>query len=144
MISEENMKVHFNKTLGITIIVLGVLDILMILVLALMGARISMGGIFILLAVVLGILFLTRPYFIVEEGTLEVRALIGPASTIYKFKKPQDFSVEKYKVFLTAAAHDRQQLPVFGWLAHGKDWKAFARWTETGEWPPEPKKKKNK
>jgi hypothetical protein len=133
------MKIHFNKALGTAIIVIGVLDILMILVFALLGARISMGGLFILLAVVLGILFLTRPYFVIDGKTLEVRALIGPAATTFKFTQPQDFSVEKYKVFLTAG-RERQLLPIFGWLAYGREWKAFVRWTQTGKWPEAGKK----
>jgi hypothetical protein len=77
-----------------------------------------------------GVALLRRPYLIVSEDALIVRALIGPSQQTYRLDAADAVEFEGKRVVLV---HEGDRRPVRGvrrWLADKHDWAAFRAWGE--------------
>jgi hypothetical protein len=77
-----------------------------------------------------GIAVLTRPYLIIDENAVVVKALIGPAQETYSVGAADMIEFDGTRVFLVNASGRRRLRGVTGWLANGRDWAAFRAWAE--------------
>lgn len=77
-----------------------------------------------------GIAVLTRPYLIIDENAVVVKALIGPAQETYRLEAPDSIEFDGTRVVLVNASERRRLRGVTGWLAYRRDWAAFQAWAE--------------
>ena len=88
-----------------------------------------------------GVAFLTRPYLIVDDDVLIVKALIGSAQEVYRLERADAIEFDGKRVFLTHESVRRRLRGVTGWLANGRDWAAFRAWGERRGRSPENSRK---
>src|SRR5687768_8352373 len=118
------MNIRYNRKVSIAFIVLGVVLACLYLVIVLSGGK---AGVLLTLAVVIiffGLIFLNGTYFILNENSLVLKALIGPASITYRFDSFKDFSIENNSLFLNQNGK-RQKINISVWLVDEKGWQAF-------------------
>jgi hypothetical protein len=77
-----------------------------------------------------GIAVLTRPYVIVGDDTVIVKALIGSAQDTYRLSPADLLELDGKRVFLVNESGRRRLRGVTGWLANRHDWAAFRAWAE--------------
>jgi hypothetical protein len=77
-----------------------------------------------------GIAVLTRPYLIIDENAVVVKALIGPAQETHSLNAADIIEFDGARVVLVNASGRRRLRGVTGWLAHRHDWAAFRAWAE--------------
>lgn len=119
------MKIHYKKTTGVLYIVIGIIFACLYLMFALANGK---GNITLLivgvLGILFGILFLTRTYFIVNDGSLVLNALLGPAKTTYSFRSLKELELEKNRIFLIQNGK-RKKLGISARMADKNEWEAF-------------------
>ncbi len=89
----------------------------------------ALGGVFWLF-LLLGILFLTRPYVEINRSNVFITPLLGLGTKTYPVQSAKDFSVDGKNVFVTSGGV-RQRLPVSSWLVDLGGWISFLKWIET-------------
>jgi hypothetical protein len=114
------MKVRYNVTVGVVFIVLGAVCSFLGLWLLLLG-EFNPAVVVGLLPALMGILYLVRPYFLVDRGVVTVPALIGPAKRQFPFAR---LEVDGGKVVAVTSEGTRKKVPVARWMAHPADWRA--------------------
>lgn len=114
------MKVRYNPFVGVVALVLGAACVFMGLWLLLLGAF-SPAVVIGFVPMVVGALYLARPYFWVHQKYVEVPALIGQARREFPFTT---LEVDGGKVFAVGTDGTRKRVPVARWVAHSGDWKA--------------------
>jgi hypothetical protein len=117
------MKVRYNPVIGIVVLVVGAASEFLGLWLYLLGqfnTSVVVGAILLLL----GILYLVRPYFWVYPTTVEVTALVGPVRRKFPF---ETLRVEGNRMFADADTGVSKKVPVTRWMAHSADWTAVTR-----------------
>jgi len=77
-----------------------------------------------------GIAVLARPYLIVDENAVVVKALIGPAQVTYGLGAADIIEFDGRRVFLVNQSGRRRLRGVTGWLANRHDWATFRAWAE--------------
>jgi hypothetical protein len=119
------MKVGYKKAMGIIYIIIGVVFSCLYLLIAAGGGK---GGITLLTAafclIMFGILFLRRTYFTINDDSLVLEAILGPAKTTYKFETIKQIEIDKNKVYLSRNGK-RQLIQISQWMAEKSDWEAF-------------------
>lgn len=121
------MRVRFSRAAG-TACVMGAA---IFGLLALLSERASFVGAMAPLAFLgFGIAILTRPYLIVAENSVVVRALIGSAQEAYGLTAADVIEFDGKRVFLVNENGRRRLRGITGWLANGRDWAAFRAWAE--------------
>jgi hypothetical protein len=71
----------------------------------------------------LGVLFLQRTYFTVNDDSLVFQALLGPTKRTYKFSSLKELEIENDNIFVTVNGKRRKLIS--GWWVENSDWKAF-------------------
>ncbi len=117
------MSVGYNRIVAITLIVLGGLDALLGLWLSLLGSF-SYSLIIGIVILWLGVLYLRRPYFVVEKNQVVMPALLGPRQRTYFFKTPADLKLEDNKLFVRADSQWKR-VPVYRWMSDPTGWKVL-------------------
>jgi hypothetical protein len=120
------MRVRYNKRVGIVCLVAAIV----LGTLATVSDDLSFVG--VLTPVVLlgfGVAFLTRPYLLVDDRALIVRALIGTAQETYRLEPADAVEFDGKRVFLVRQS-ERRKIPVTRWMADKRDWAAFRAWGE--------------
>ncbi len=121
------MNIRYRKTMGIIYILVGILFACMYFVIALGGGKASVTPlVFAFLAILFGILFLTRTYFVLNEDGLVLYAILGPAKTVYKIQSLKDIEIENKTVYVTQEGK-RTKIPIAVWMVEKKDWQAFVQ-----------------
>jgi len=121
------MRVRHSRLLGIACVMGAVLFGL----LALLSDRVSFVGAMAPVAFLgFGIAVLTRPYLIIDENAVVVKALIGPAKETYGLDAADSIEFDGTRVVLVNASGRRRLRGVTGWLANRHDWAAFRAWAE--------------
>lgn len=125
------MKVRYNTAVGISFVVLGAVCTVLGLWLAMLG-EFNPSVLIGLLVLLLGILYLVRPYFWVHSKSVEVGAVIGPMKREYEF---QTLELSGGKVVAVRADGTRKKVPVTRWMSNTSDWDAVmsARTTPAGQ-----------
>ena len=114
------MKVRYNPVLGVVALVLG--GVCLFLGLWLMALGEFSPAIFPGLVVSLfGVMYLVRPYFLVNPKSVELAALIGPMKRTFPF---QTLEVDGGKLVAISQDGSRKKVPVARWMAHSGDWAA--------------------
>jgi len=121
------MRVRHSRLIGIACIIAAVVFGL----LALLSDRVSLVGAMTPVALLgFGIAVLTRPYVIVDDDTVIVKALIGSAQETYRLSPADLLELDGTRVFLITKSGRRRLRGVMGWLANRHDWAAFRAWAE--------------
>ncbi|GAA4004026.1 hypothetical protein GCM10022247_26240 [Allokutzneria multivorans] len=113
------MRVRYNPFAGTVLVVLGVLCLFLGGWLTLLGEftpTLIVGAI----TTLVGVLQLTRPYFVVTPTSIVVPSLIGPLKREIPYGR---LVFEDGKLFAVGVDGDRKRLPVSRWLANATDWK---------------------
>ncbi|WP_020672355.1 hypothetical protein [Amycolatopsis nigrescens] len=114
------MKVRYNPVVGVALLVIGAVCEFLGVWLYLLGefSPVVLTG---LMPMLIGILYLVRPYFWVSPAAVEVTALVGTMRREYPFQ-----ALEAEGGRLVAVDHEgaRKKVPVARWLAHSEDWAA--------------------
>jgi hypothetical protein len=76
------------------------------------------------IGILLGALFFTRTYCVLNEDSLVVNAILGPGKTIYEFESLKELVVEDNKIFLVQNGN-RQKINISVWMIEKKDWLAL-------------------
>jgi hypothetical protein len=106
---------------GIVFIVLGAVCSFLGLWLLLLG-EFNPAVVVGLLPVVFGIMYLVRPYFLVEPGMVTVPAVLGPVKRQFPYAH---LEFDGGKVVAVKPDGTRKKLPVARWMAHPADWRAM-------------------
>jgi hypothetical protein len=77
-----------------------------------------------------GIAILTRPYVVIDEDTVIVKALIGSTQETYRLSPADRLEFDGKRAFLINKNGRRRLRGVTGWLANSRDWAAFRAWAE--------------
>lgn len=116
----EPMKVRYNAAVGIVMLVLGATCSFLGLWLYLLG-EFSPAVIVGLVPMVIGILYLVRPYFWVYSTLVRVPALYGPVKREFPH---QYLEADGNRLYAVTGDGTRKKVPVARWLANSADWAA--------------------
>lgn len=117
----QTIEVRYSKAVGAVLVTAGVVLLILVLVLLAMGARATSGIVVGPVVILMGIGYLVRPYFLLEEGRLTVPALIGPFRRRYTFDSGEKLVHENGRLYL-CEGDLREPLPVRRLLANRDDW----------------------
>jgi len=121
------MRVRHSRLIGIAWVMAAVV----FGVLAFLSDNVSFVGAMTPVAfLAFGIAILTRPYVIIDENAMTVKALIGPAQQTYDLNVADAIEFDGKRVFLVNDSGRRRLRGVTGWLANSRDWAAFRVWAE--------------
>jgi hypothetical protein len=121
------MRVRFSRLAGAACIVAAAAFGL----LALLSDGVSFAGAMTPVAFLgFGIAVLTRPYLIVDDDGVSVKALIGSARETFRLGPADFLEFDGKRVFLVNASERRRLRGVSGWLANSHDWVAFRAWAK--------------
>ena len=121
------MRVRHSRLLGIACIIAAVVFGL----LALFSDSVSFVGASAPVAFLgFGIAVLTRPYLIVDDDGVSVKALIGSARETFRLGPADFLEFDGKRVFLVNASERQRLRGVSGWLANRHDWVAFRAWAK--------------
>jgi hypothetical protein len=114
------MQVRYNKSLGIGTIVFGVVLICLGL---LTGGNGGVNMPFIIggLEIWLGILYLRKPYFFIDDNKIELYAIAGNLLTTYKFQSLKEIEIDNKTMFLNQNGK-RQKIKISSWMIDKNDW----------------------
>ena len=114
------MKVRFNPVVAIVMLVVGALCVFLGLWLFLLG-EFSPALIAGLMPMLIGILYLVRPYFWVYSTLVRVPALIGPVKREFPL---QYLEANGNRLYAVTGDGTRKKVPVARWIANSSDWAA--------------------
>lgn len=114
------MKVRYHASVGIVLVVLGALCTLLGMWLFLLG-DVGPAPLVGLVSVLMGVLFLVRPYFWVYSNLVVVPAVIGPVKRQFPYRHLEATGNRLYAVRDDGT---RKRLPVARWMANSADWAA--------------------
>ena len=121
------MRVRFSRAAGVACVTGATVFCL----LGILSSHVSFVGVMApVVFLAFGIAVLTRPYLIIDENAVVVRALIGPAQEAYNVGAADIIEFNGTRVFLINASGRRPLRGVMRWLAHRRDWAAFRAWAE--------------
>ena len=116
------MKMRYKRSVGILAILIGVLEAGVYLLMGIGSSSINLlvPG---FIAILLGVLFLQRTYFIVNDDSLVFHALLGPTKRTYKFSSLKELEIENDNIFVTV--NGKRQKLISGWWVENSDCQAF-------------------
>ena len=116
------VRVGYNKVLGGILLVLALLC-LVAGALARMTPTIFIGA----LNTLLGVLYLTRPYFVVGPNAIELKNMLGMTMRRYDFGSVGELEAtpDGKTIFRLEPNGHRSRLKLTRWLAHRPDWQRF-------------------
>jgi hypothetical protein len=118
------MKMRYKKAMGVIYIAMGTLFSCIYFLIALNGGKGSVLLTMGFVVIMFGVLFLTRTYFVVNDDSLVLNAILGPAKTTYKFQSVKDLEIDENKVYITQNGK-RQKINISAWMVDKRDWQAF-------------------
>lgn len=117
------MQVRYRKFVGIVFLGLGALN----LVLALMLLQYRSVNISIILGplmLLLGSLYLTRPYAYIEQNQFVMPAMLGPVRRTFPFSTDTDVKVENGKYYVRNGSNWKR-VPIIRWMSDPADLQAL-------------------
>jgi hypothetical protein len=117
------MRVTYNKWVATIMLILGLINLVLGVWLALLG-RFNPSLFIGVVVFVIGVLYWQRPYFIVESSGVVVPAMLGPVRRSFPFKTPQDIRIENNRLLVRDETYWRR-VPVRRWLSDRRDWAAL-------------------
>jgi hypothetical protein len=116
------MKVRYRPWVGIILLVLGAVCAVLGLTLAASTGELNPSVFLGALIMLLGLLYLLRPYFWVYDASVEVTALVGPARRRFPY---ETLELEGNKLYAVQADGKRRKVSVSKWMSNGDDWAQF-------------------
>ncbi|MGB3293175.1 MAG: hypothetical protein WBB01_09335 [Phormidesmis sp.] len=126
----QHFKGRYKVWLGVALLIIGTVNIL--LNLRSMGLEgqvrrpIVVGLVMGILVALLGILYLTRPYFRVAPNRLTVYNLFGKAAKRYPFASFGHIKLEDKSIYIESSyieeANHREQVKINKWMVRSDDW----------------------
>ena len=116
------MKMRYKKSVGIFLILLGVLEVCVYLLIGIGSSPVSLP-ILGFVVILFGVLFLQRTYFMVNADSLVFHALLGSAKRTYKFLSLKEFEIENNNIFMTIDGKHKKIIS--GWWVEKNDWQTF-------------------
>lgn len=110
--------------MGIIFIVVGVMFACIYFIIALNGGKGSTLLTVGFISIMFGVLFLTRTYFVLNDDSLVLKAILGSAKTTYKFQSIKNIEIENNKIYINQDGK-REKLTISTWMIDKKDWQAF-------------------
>lgn len=120
MQSNQSLTVGYNKVVGVLTLMGGAINLILSAWVFLLGgfSAAIVTGIIITLV---GILYLTRPYFTIEPNRLVLYNLLGMPVKQYTIELYSTVSIENNQLYINT--NDNQtKVKVTKWLADGEDW----------------------
>lgn len=114
------MQVRYNPVVAVTFIVLGSVAEFLTLWVSMLG-EVNPGVFVMWIAIVIGALYLTRPYFSIDSTSVVVHALVGSMKREFPY---QSLEFEGNKLVTVREDGTRKRVPVARWLARSADWSA--------------------
>lgn len=111
------MEVKYNRIIAIVFVLLGLVNLVLGVWLALLG-EFSASLILGVLIAFIGVQYFRSPYFIVESNQIVVPSLIGPIKRTYPFTA---LKVENGRL-MRREGEQWQPVPVQKWFADGNSW----------------------
>lgn len=112
------MKVRYNVVAGVVLVVIGGAATFLGLWLTLLG-EFNPSVIAGLLCLLLGVLYLTRPYFYVHQSAVVIPAVLGPAKREIPF---QSLTFDGGRMIAVRADGTTKKVPVARWMSNAGDW----------------------
>ena len=126
------MKFHYRKAWGIIFIILGLLITCVFCSFEVTGKSSSAIGAPAFVLFLFGILFLTRPYFILNDSSLVLCGLLGFGNTTYQISSIKELIIEKNNIYLNQNGK-RQKINISIGMIDKKEWQAFLnKYEESG------------
>lgn len=119
------MQVRYNPIVAYIMLGLGLLNLGLGLWLLMLGSFSTSIIIGVVVAAV-GMGYLNRPYFYVEDNQIVLPALLGPVKRTFSFATSDDLRIENNRIQVNNG-RNWKRVPVYRWLSHGEDWKSFLK-----------------
>ncbi|GAB3880239.1 hypothetical protein GCM10029964_034210 [Kibdelosporangium lantanae] len=116
------MKVRYRPWVGIILLVLGAVCAVLGLWLAGATGELNPSVFLGALIMLMGLLYLLRPYFWVYDASVEVAALVGPARRRFPY---ETLELDGNKLYAVQGDGKRRKVSVSKWMANGDDWAQF-------------------
>lgn len=130
----QHFKARYKTSLGIAILAFGLLVTLIIVWSMLLSGEFSVRIIVGILPVIIGVLYLTRPYFVVAPNRLTVYSPIGQVMKRYPFRSFDDVQVINGRLYVESNDPTKtgaEKVKVSRRLTHEKDWKTLKGFTNS-------------
>jgi hypothetical protein len=114
------MEIRYKNTIGIVFAAVGGIFAILILLAGDLSHNITR----LILAFFLlycGFATLSKPYFILNEQSLEIPAILGPTKKIYNFDTYKELFIDRNKIVLNQNGK-QETLPIQKWLVENSDW----------------------
>jgi hypothetical protein len=115
------MKVRYSPILAGVFLALGIISLVLGLWLLGLG-QFAPGLIIGAMLTLLGTLYLVRPYFQVDAGSVTVPALVGPRQRVITY---ETLRIDGGRLVAISRDGISTKVPVFRWSSHPADWKAL-------------------
>jgi hypothetical protein len=115
------LKVRYSPILAGAFLALGVVSLVLGLWLLALG-NFAPGLVIGAMLILLGTLYLVRPYFHVEPTSITVPALLGPKQRVVNY---ETLLLDGSRLVAISPDGVRTKVPVFRWSSHPADWKAL-------------------
>ena len=136
---DNHFQARFNPWIGLALVLAGLLVFLLalrtILVDQVFSLRIFLG----VLLIVVGLLYLKRPYFAIAPNRLTVYSFFGQVVKRYPFADFRNIEIDGGKVYIRAPevdngnAHsfeDRECVKIQKWMTQSSDWKKLKQFVQ--------------
>jgi hypothetical protein len=111
---------RYNRLLAMAFLILGGINVLLGGWLLLLG-RFNPSLVIEIIMVVTAVLYLSKPYFIVEDKRILMPAPFGPVQRSFWFEKPQNVKMEGNKI-MVQDGEKWKSVPVYRWKSDPPGW----------------------
>jgi membrane protein CcdC involved in cytochrome C biogenesis len=118
------MTFHYNKTWGIILLAIGLLLSCIFCSFELNGKSSSVVGTPAFIFILFGILYFRRPYFILNDNSLVLCAILGFGNTTYPLNSSKVFEIENNNFYISQNGK-RQKINITIGMIDKKEWQAF-------------------
>lgn len=121
---------RYSRFYAWLILGLGALNVMLGLMNMSMGGRFSFSLILGVMFCFMGVLYFQRPYFMVEDGTIVIPALIGPVKRQFRIDSADDVRLDNGKIMINDG-NRWKRVPVYRWISHPDDWSEMLKYIQS-------------
>ncbi|MCA9903756.1 MAG: hypothetical protein KC547_07855 [Anaerolineae bacterium] len=116
------MIVRYNRLLGVMFLIFGGINLFLGGWLFLLQREFNISLVLGVIIFIIALLYLSRPFFIVEADAVVIPAMLGPVKRTFPYTS---LTLQDNQVI---AEHNGQsrRVPISRWMSHRPDWDAFA------------------
>ncbi|MEL6490098.1 MAG: hypothetical protein AAFV85_18190 [Cyanobacteria bacterium J06634_6] len=121
---KEYLEAKYAPWLGITALLLGLLNVVLAVGVILLSGEFSTTIVTGILLTIVGILYLTRIYFVVAPNRITLYNLLGSAVKRYVYASPTELRLEGSTIYIETETDSKpQKIKVAKWMTKSADWK---------------------